>query len=75
MNIQNSAANGNNFEADEQLIIHAGAQQHIEFGFDGMVFVPRRVKLAHGREKMLAPMQFATSERIGSNRFVLSRLM
>jgi hypothetical protein len=50
MDIQNPTSNGNDLEADEQLVIHAGAQQHVELGFDGMVFVPRRAKFAHGVE-------------------------
>ena len=75
MNIQNAAANGNNFEADEQLIIHAGAQQHVQPGFDGIVFMSGRAKLAHGRGKMLMPVHFATSEGFGANRSVLSRLV
>jgi hypothetical protein len=51
MNIQNPVANADNLEADEQRVIHAGAQQHVEFGFDGMVLMPGRAKLSHGRGK------------------------
>jgi hypothetical protein len=74
MNIQNSAANANNLEADEQLVIHAGAQQHVELGFDGMVFVPGRAKRAHGRREM--PMSAGAQSfdvRAGSTATVASK--